>query len=55
MSNFASIQLAKDGGERITRTRINFTSPKTGKWYLIVENEEKASALFHYYIKVALM
>jgi len=45
----------EDGGERITRTRINFTSPKTGKWYLIIENKEKASALFHYYIKVGLM
>jgi len=44
----------EDGGENYGN-KINFTSPKTRKWYLIGENEEKASALFHYYIKVGAL
>jgi len=30
-----------DGQERAMRTRINFTSPKSGQFYLIVDNEGK--------------
>jgi len=29
------------GGEGIRRTRIDFTPSKTGRWFLVVENEAR--------------